>query len=171
MYFGLGRESLGYLEDDYPAFVLANHVLGGHFYSRIMVALRHEGGETYGAFARAEGDVDPGPYIMGSFTRADNAAYAEGKLRDALATFHEDGITEDERSDAVGYLTGRLPFARAAPYQVLSRFLEERRLGLPQGFFDRLPERAAALTLDEISAFIATYYDPDAFVMGRVAPQ
>ena len=170
VYFGLGRESLTYRDPRYPAFVLANHVLGGHFYSRIMVALRHEGGETYGAFAYAETDIDPGPFTIGSFTRTENAPHAEEKLREALRTFHAGGLTEEERVEAVGYLTGNAPFARQAPHQVLLRIMAERRLGLPPGFFDGIPGRAAALALEEINAFVHDYYGQDAFVMGRVAP-
>jgi zinc protease len=170
VYFALGRESVTYDDPRYPAFVLANHVLGGHFYSRIMVALRHEGGETYGAFAAAETDIDPGPFLVGSFTRTENAAHAEEKLRDALRTFHADGLTEEERAEAAGYLTGNAPFSRQTPFQILSRAMTERRLGLEPGFFDGLSARAAALSLDEVNAFVRDYYGIEAFVMGRVAP-
>lgn len=171
VYFALGRESCSYSDPSYPAFVLANHVLGGHFYSRIMVALRHEGGDTYGAFARAETGVAPGPFAIGSFTRTANAPYAEEKLRETLRVFHADGITEQERAEAVSHLTGKAPFERQAPHQVLDRRMKARRLGLPAGFFDDLPRRAATWSLHEINAFIAEYYDPDAFVMGRIAPE
>jgi zinc protease len=170
VYFALLRESVPYSDPDYPAFALANHVLGGHFYSRIMVALRHEGGETYGAFAFARPDVAPAPFLVGSFTRTDNAAHAETELRQVLETFHATGITEEEREETVGYLAGRAPFDRQTPGQILALRLRERRLGLEAGFFDALPDRAAALSLEQINAFIAAYYDPTSFVMARVAP-
>ena len=171
VYFGLGRASVPMDAPDYPAFVVANHVLGGHFRSRISMALRHEEGDTYGAFARSEGDVLPGPFVIGSFTRTDNAAAAETKMREAVRVFHQDGITEQERADAVGYLLGRTPFSRQAPTNVLFRRMSEWRLGLPGGFHDELPRRAAELTLDEINTFVYEYYLPEEFVMGRVAPE
>ncbi len=34
VYFSYGRESLPYTDPDYPAFLVADHLLGGHFYSR-----------------------------------------------------------------------------------------------------------------------------------------
>ena len=49
--------------------------------------------------------------------------------------------------------------------------MNERRQGLASGFHDELPERAAELSLEQINAFIREYYAPDAFVMGRVAPE
>jgi zinc protease len=171
VYFGLGRESLTYDDPDYPAFVLSNHVLGGHFYSRLSVALRHEGGETYGASARSEGGIEPGPFVLGSFTKTDNAAHAEEKMREVLRLFHAEGITEQERQETVSHYLGAEPFSRQTPWQQLHRRLKERRLGLPDGFFDELPTRMAALSLDDINDFIGKYYDPSQFVMGRVAPE
>lgn len=171
VYFGLARGSVPMGDPDYPAFVLANHVLGGHFYSRISVALRHDEGDTYGAFVLSQGGVVPGPFVIGSFTRTDNAAAAETKLREAVRAFHEGGITEQERADAVGYLLGQAPFSRQAPSNVLFRRMGERRLGLPEGFHDALPRRAEELTLEAINAFIREYYVPEELVMNRVAPE
>jgi zinc protease len=171
VYFAFGRESLPYPDADYPAFVVADHVLGGHFYSRLYVALRHEGGETYGAGTQNLGDVVIGAYGLGTFTRTANASATETKLREALRIFREKGITEQEREDAIGYLRGRRAFDRQSPGQTLRRWLRERRLGLEDGFTERLPDRAAALSLDEINAFIARYYDPARFTMVKVAPK
>ncbi len=171
VYFGLGRESLTYDDPDYPAFVLSNHVLGGHFYSRLMVALRHEGGETYGAFASSEGGMETGPYVLGSFTRAANAAHAEEKMRETLKVFHERGITEEERAETVSHFLGAAPFGRQYASQVLLRRLQERRGRLPERFFDELPHRMERLSLGEINDFIAKFFDPDRFVLGSVAPE
>lgn len=170
VYFAYGRDSLPYTDPDYPAFMVADHVLGGHFYSRLYVALRHEGGETYGAGTDNLGDVAVGPYGLATFTRVPNAAATEAKLREVLRVFREKGITEQECADAVGYLKGRRPFSKQAPEQVLARYLEERRLGLPAGFLDELVDRASRLELEEINLFIWDYYDPAQFGMVRVAP-
>ncbi len=168
VYFSLVRESPTLLDDDYPAFVLANHVLGGHFFSRLYVALRHEGGETYGASARSTAGVEPGTLALQTFTRTGNAAATEAKIRKVLAAFHEGGVTEEERATAASYMLGRRPFGRQHPSQVLARRLAERRLGLPLGFYDAVADRAAALTLEEVNVFVKRFYDPAAFRMIRV---
>jgi zinc protease len=171
VYFGLVRESVSWKDPDYPAFVIANHVLGGHFYSRLHVALRHEEGDTYSIFANAEGGVVPGPFLVASFTRADNAPVAQAKMRETLRVFWENGITEQERAETVGYLLGKAPFARQTPWDVLSRRLNEQVQGLAIGFQEELPHRAAALSLDEINHFIRRYYDPAGFTLARVVPE
>lgn len=157
------RTSLPLQEADAPAFAIADHVLGGHFYARLSTALRHEGGETYGAWTRSTRETVETVYAASTFTRTDNAAVAEGKLSQVLRTFHEGGITEEERNAAVGYLRGRVPFTRQEPAQILERALFERRLGVPQGSLDALVERAGALSLEEVNAFIRRFYDPALF--------
>jgi predicted Zn-dependent peptidase len=171
VYFAYARESLTLTDDDYPAFLVADHVLGGHFYSRLYTALRHEGGETYGASTTGKGGVVSGAYALVTFTRAGNAEVAEGKLRRVLHLLHEEGITEEERQAAVSHLLGRRPFSRQEPVQILSRSLWERRHGLPAGFRDTLVDRAAEVSLEEINAFIRRFYDPGEFTMVRVAPR
>jgi len=170
VYFSLVRTSLPMNDPDYPAFTIADHILGGHFYSRLYVALRHEGGETYGAGTSDFEDVVPGPYGLFTFTRTDNAAATEKKLREVLRVFHERGITEQERADALGYLQGQRLFERQTAGQSLSRLLWERRMGLPRGFVDETLARASRLDLEQINAFITRFYDPREFFLVRVEP-
>jgi predicted Zn-dependent peptidase len=168
VYFAYGRESLALTDPDEPASRIADHVLGGHFNSRLMVALRQEGGDTYGAGVFDDGGVDPGTYGLTTFTRTENAEAAEAKLRAVLETLHRDGITEEERALAAGNVVGRRAFARQSPEDLLSVAMTERGLGLPEGFFDRQAERAAALTLDEVNDFVRRFYDPESFTLIRV---
>jgi predicted Zn-dependent peptidase len=154
-----------------PAALVADHVLAGHFYARLWVALRHAGGDTYGVATIDEGNRVPGIYGAATYTRVANAGVIEGKLLDALKIFDEQGITEAERADAVSYLTGHLAFGRQSPEQILSRYLAERRFDLPPGAEDDLVARAARLPLAEINAFIKTYYDPRRFTMIRAVPK
>lgn len=171
VYFAYGRDSLPWSDPSRPAFLIADHVLGGHFYSRLYVALRHEAGDTYGAGTDERGDVVPGAYGAATFTRAANAAAIEAKLRETIAVFREKGITEDERAKAVGYLTGRRAFGRQSPEQILDRALSEARLGLAPGYLDDVVDRASKLSLDEINAFIRDFYDPAQFSMIRAVPK
>jgi zinc protease len=171
VYLGLQRDSLPVTDRDFPALLLANHVLGGHFYSRLYVALRHEGGETYSPFVISPEDPEASAYILFTYTRTANAAATEAKLRLVLARLHDGGISEDERRAAAGYLLGHRLFARTSPGEVLDRYLWERERGLPLGFRDQLAERAAALPLSEINAVIRRFYDPSRFTLLRVVPK
>ncbi len=171
VYIGCARDSLRYADADYPASMVANKVLGGNFYSRLSVALRHEGGETYAALAIDTGGAQRGIASMFTFTRAENAGVAERKLRDVLEAFHRDGITEKERADAAGNILGGLAFRKQAPAQILGERLRELREGLPAGYHEDLARRAASVPLDELNGFIRRFYDPAAYTMITVAPE
>jgi predicted Zn-dependent peptidase len=169
-FFAYTRPSLTYDDPRYPAFLVADHVLGGHFFSRLYSALRHEGGETYGAGTEGQGGPWREGYALVTFTRADNAAATEEKLREVLRRLHAEGITEEERQAAIGYLIGRRAFSRQSPAQILSRALWERRHGLPPGFRDDLVDRASRLSLAEIDTLIRDFYTPSTFTLLTVAP-
>jgi predicted Zn-dependent peptidase len=62
VYLSWGRDSLPWTDPRRPAFLVADHVLGGHFYSRLYVALRHDAGDTYGAGTSDTGDIVVGTY-------------------------------------------------------------------------------------------------------------
>jgi len=171
VYFALGRESLPWTHEDYAAMLVASHVLGGHFYSRLYLSLRHDGGETYGAGARFAGGPEPGPYGLTTFTRVENAERTEEKLRAVLDTFHADGITQEELDAAVGNLMGERAFSQQAPGQVLDDWLWESARGLPAGWRESMAERAGAMDLEAVNAFITDFYDPAKFVMVRVEPE
>jgi len=171
VYLALGRDSLPWTDPRRPAFLVADHVLAGHFYSRLYVALRHDAGDTYGAGSTETGDVVPGSYAATTFTRLDNAKAIEAKLTLTMTTFRERGITEEERAAAISYLRGNQAFDRQSAGQIMGRYLRERRLGLADGDIDRLVERAAEAPLDEINAFIREFYDPAQLTMLRAVPK
>jgi predicted Zn-dependent peptidase len=170
VYFGLGRDAPSWTDPDDAAFQVADHVLGGHFYSRLSVALRHERGDTYGAWTEDTTGAAPGWVVAKTFTRAGNAEATEAHLREVLERLHEQGITEEERAEAAGYLLGRRAFAKQSPEQVLTTWMNERMLGVAEGFFDARAERAASIPLDEVNRFIRRFYDPKAWGLVRVVP-
>ncbi|MCP3979820.1 MAG: insulinase family protein [bacterium] len=171
VYFAIVAESTTSGAPDYAAFRVADHVLGGHFYSRMSVALRHATGDSYGAWSRSRGDAAPGVYMIGSFTRTDNIEPTLVRLWEALRAFHAEGITEDERHAALGFLSGARARVAQSPGQRLARAMGELRQGFEVGHHDRVVERAAALSLAEINAFIDAFYDPGRFTLVRVGPR
>ncbi len=172
VYLAYARDSLTLQDPDKPAEMIADHVLGGHFYSRLYEALRHEEGDTYGTGTEdTGGELAPGAYAAWTFTKTQNAAHTDQKLREVVKVLHDSGITEEERAAAAGYLLGRRAFERQSPGQVLNEFMWEHWRGLPRGFRDQLAEKAAATALQDINAFIRKFYDPAQFTMVKLVPR
>jgi len=159
VYFSYLTGSPAWLDPDFAASRIADHALGGHFNSRLVVALRQEAGDTYYARVVNEGGFDPGVWAIRTYTRSDNADAAEHRIREVLARLHVEGVTEEERALAAGNLVGKRVFQRESPMQLLATAMTERRHGLPYGFLDQQAENAAALPLDEVNAVIRRLYD------------
>ena len=171
VYLAMVRDSIPYDHPDYPAYRVAAHIVGGHPYSRLANALRHDEGDTYDASATAPRSPVPELFQITTFTRTSNAAGAERKMRGVLTTLHRSGITAVELDEAVSYLAGRRLFARQTPVDALGRLMRERRYGLRDGFFDGVADRAAELTVADVNAFIRRFFDPALFTVIRVVSE
>jgi len=167
-YFQMGPTNR---DPHYPAWLLAQHVLGGHFYSRISVALRHEGGDTYSASSYANVDNSPRPAGIVTFTRADNLEATEQKVKDTLATFHAEGITAEELDEAVRYFRGKALMRTQTPEQLLTSTMYNLGNDKPIDWHVQDPAPMEQLTLDEVNAVIREHFDPADFTMVVVVPE
>lgn len=166
-FYRYARPSLSITDPDFPLLMVASEILGGHFYSRLYVALRHEGGDSYTASAQLSYAPETQYYSVTTFTRLENREQIEQRLRRALATFHQAGVTAAEREEALQALAGEQRFARQSPGQLLTRLFWERARGLPDGTVDRLVPLAASRSLAELNRFIRQWFDPTHFTMIR----
>ena len=173
VYLALVRDSMPFKHEDYPAYLVANQILGGTFSSRLYQKLRHESGDTYSATLSSWYTTAsrPGMLILQTYTRAENAQAAERKLKDVLMEVYVDGVTDSEVQQALAYLKGRLVFARETPSQVVNQAAVNKVAGLPPNFREVTLERAAAMGLDEINSFIRSFYDPTKFALVKVIPK
>ena len=166
VYFYYYRDGLSLDDPNYPAYRLANHVLGGHFYSRLYTALRHDDGDTYGVSAGTQiYPKDPGAYVIDTFTRTDNRDTVKEKLMGVLKDYSENGMTEEELQEAKSNLAGRRKRDMQSPMSVLGDLASNQVLGLPLDFDDTIIENALALDLESVNAFIRDFYNPEQFTM------
>ena len=171
VYFAMSREGLTYGDPNMAAFRISQHILGGHFYSRLYVALRHEGGQTYGARADGPLSTSPAPFSLTTFTRAEHRAETEAKLRQTLARFHAEGVTQEELDEAVRNYAGAARLGLQSPGQRLAGAMANRAVGQPLDLRAQITASAEALTLEQINAFIRDFYDPAKFTLITVGPK
>ena len=168
-YIALIRGSLPTLSDDFPAFLLVNIVLGGHFESRLSSALRTQEGDTYSARVIVTGrGTESGMLLLSTFTRTTNESSAVSKMKTVLRELHRGGITEAERESALRFLVGREVFRQETPFQVVRTRAFSTIKGRAPEHRETVLKRACILTLDEINTFVKRYYDPDKFALVRV---
>ncbi|MDG1483341.1 MAG: insulinase family protein [Myxococcota bacterium] len=170
-YFAWFKAGPNWEAEDYAAWRVADHVLGGHNFSRLNVALRHDGGETYGVRTAGRGSENERVYSISTFTRLENTESTEEKLRAALATFHSEGISAEELDGAIGYWLGSRLSDKQSPNQILNETLWALGNDRTIDWKDDLNEAIAALTVEDVNAAITEHFAPESFTMLRVTEE
>ena len=154
------------LEDtdvDYPALVLASHVLGaGGFDSRLLTRLRQNDGLSYGAGANlsASNFEASGSLAFFAIFAPQNRNRVEQGFAEELTRFITDGINADElaaakKSVLVGRRTQRTDDAAVAASWAV--WLESDR---SFAFETDVERKVADLTLDQVNAAIRNWINP-----------
>jgi predicted Zn-dependent peptidase len=104
----MGWRSLPAGHPDRYALAVANQVLGGGLSSRLFQEIREKRGLAYSVWSSPSPASDAGQFTTYAGTAPDQAATVLELLDREVCRLVADGITDDERDIAVGYLTGSL---------------------------------------------------------------
>jgi len=154
------------LEDsdpDYPALLVATHVLGaGGFDSRLIGRLRQKDGLSYGAGANlsaskfeASGKIS----FYASFA-AQNRLRVQQGFAEELARFVSDGINADELANAKKAILIRNNTTRADDAAVAGAWTVWLEANRTYAFEADLETKVTALTLDQVNAAVRKWIDP-----------
>jgi predicted Zn-dependent peptidase len=106
VHLAIGWPALDVYDDDRYALLVANHILGGGMASRLFQSVREERGLAYAVGSSAARYTDSGALVVSAGTapgRLDELCEViDAELERLLA----DGVTDEERDRAVGYLAG-----------------------------------------------------------------
>lgn len=137
---------------EYYDLVVAETILGGHFGSRMNDVIREKMNLSYGIGAGFKFGWKVGAFHVSTSTRnakADELLLAVNKL---LATFADEGPTEQEVEMAKDYLTGSFPLALQNLYSIAGTYFEGRTNGLEPQFLDEYQERVSSVSRVSIRA-------------------
>jgi hypothetical protein len=112
-----------------------------------------------GASARGPPAPLPATVQLTPSPRAEGAAPTEEGVRAALATFHANGATQEELSDAIAAFVGGGRLSAQSPGQRLDAALAARAKGLPLNHRELLAAEVERLNLDQLNAFITVTAD------------
>ncbi|MBK0420868.1 insulinase family protein [Leucobacter sp. CSA2] len=137
------------------AFGVMNSVLGGGMSSRLFQEIREKRGLAYTAYSFGASYSDAGLFGMYAGTAPANASEVVELSRAELRRIAEDGITEEEREDALGQIAGSSALALEDSETRMGR-LARAELGSGELFdLDTSLERFAAVTAADIRAVAA----------------
>jgi predicted Zn-dependent peptidase len=157
-YFMLGNLGIDRRNPDRPYIEVVNTLFGGRFTSFINTALRIKSGLTYGASSRFEQRLNPGPFLISTFTKNATTEKAMDMTLDVLHQFHENGITQEQLDSAKAYIRGQFPPTLETTNQ-LARYLAQLEFyGLPATDLEDFFNKLNAMDLATAKRVIEKYY-------------
>ncbi|MFZ1375575.1 MAG: pitrilysin family protein [Geothrix sp.] len=155
-------------DPDYPAFFMANQILGGGaLKSRLADRLRQKEGFSYGAgsFIRV-GDLDAittwGGYAL---LAPENTDKLEAAFNDEIQKALKDGFTGEELDFARNSWIQGEKTERQEDQAIAGWLARSLYLGRPVLFEAELEAKVKALKLDEVNAALRKHLRPDSFVV------
>lgn len=157
-----GQPGLTTDDPDWEASGVVLRVLsGGGFSSRLMNAVRVRRGLAYGISAGMEPVMRRGLIIGAVATQNARVGETLAVLREEWARMAAEGPTEEERADAIAFLTGSQPLSFTSTRQVAGILLALQRNDRPLDWLAERPRRLAALSRERLAAVAARLLRPD----------
>lgn len=157
---GLRRRS-----PDWISAAVANYVLGGStILGRLGANLREDKGWTYGVRSGFSGGLEPGGWSAETAVAGEVTSDAVREMLAEIRRMCEEPVPDEELRRARDALVLSLPRAFETPGRVASRFSTLEAYGLPHDYWERFPERVAAVTPEEVLRVSRAYLHPDHLV-------
>lgn len=148
-----------------------NTVLGSAgFSSRLMSKIRAEEGLTYGIRSSFAGRRQPGPFVIGTFTRVPEVGRLVSLTLAELERVRVEPPSPDELASAKTLLAGRFGLGLETSSAVVAALVELDVQGLPEDSLDTYRGRIRALGDDEVAAAARDFVRPEEAAIVVVGP-
>lgn len=150
-------------DPDYPAFQLANLVLGGYFSSRLVENLREDKGYTYSAHSMIEFSPSGAALLVETDVTTEVTAAAVLETRYELARLSAVPPTEAELESARNYAVGSLLISLDSQPGLAATLCALSGVGLDAHWLRGHPARLAEVTTEQVAQVAQRYFTPTAF--------
>ncbi len=155
-------------DPDYPALMIASNVLGGgSLSSRLGDRLRQKEGLSYNVGSRIaadssrEGRDDAGVLTIQAIAAPENVTRLDAALREEVARFVRDGITEAELKASVNDLLTQRQQGRASDASVAGLLGRNLYMGRSMAWAADFDAKLKALTVNDVNAAIRKHIKPE----------
>lgn len=159
----LGKRTINKIHEDYPAILLANHILGGYFGSRLMKNIREEKGLTYGIYSSISTLKTDAYMVIGADVNKSNKELAVTEIQKELKELSQNPIPENEFKIAKNHLLGSLQLELASPFSVIEKIKNIQLNKLPDNFYSVLFAKINSIQPEELKK-VATKNYQDGFI-------
>jgi predicted Zn-dependent peptidase len=165
-----GRPTFGHGDPRRFALVLLSNAFGGGMSSRLFQRVREELGLAYAVYSFQSFYADAGLSGVYVGTRPEYADKAEAVVMEELARLASDGITEVELDDVKGQVKGQIVLSLESSSARLHRLAGTELYGEPFRTMDEITRLVDAVSLDDVAALAAEYFQPDRQTLLRLGP-
>lgn len=157
----VGSQSIQRTDPDFEALTVASRILGGVPVGRLFEHLREQKGYTYDARSAFGSSRIRGSWAASTDVRSDVTEPALTDLLAEIAAMREKPVTTKELEDAKRSIVASFALGLESPNSVLSDHIDRYVYKLPPDYWDRLPDRYAAVTVADIQRVAQKYWAPD----------
>jgi zinc protease len=147
---------------DYFAALIGNNILGQFgMMGRIGDVVREQEGLAYYAYSSLAGGIGPGPWYVSAGVNPSNVDKTIKLIRQEIARFISEPVTEEELADSQANFIGRLPLSLESNSGVASALLNLERYDLGLDFMRQYPDIIRGITTEDILETARRYLYPD----------
>jgi len=161
----LGYPGIKRGDPDLFSLYVGNYILGGGgFVSRLTEEVREKRGLVYSVYSYFMPMAELGPFQIGLQTKKDQADDALKLVRETLAKFLKDGVTEDELKAAKANIIGGFPMRIDSNGKILDYLAVIGFYKLPLNYLDEYNSKVASVTTAQIKEAFNRRLKPENFV-------
>jgi zinc protease len=145
---------------------VGNEILGQFgMMGRIGESVREKAGLAYYAQSELGGGLGPTTWQVVAGVNPKNLNKAIALIREELARFTSELVSEEELSEVRSALVGRLPLSLESNAGTASALLNLERYQRGLDYIRQLPSKFAEITREDILRTARTYWQPDTLVI------
>jgi zinc protease len=150
---------------DYPAMMIATHILGDAGSARLWKRIREKEGLSYGVFGWIQpSHFEPNtPLMIEAIFAPENRERLATALAEELARAVRDGFTETEVAEAKSGVLKKRQLARTQDASLAAGLVQQAWLSRTFEFAAKIDAAIAALTVADVNAAFRKYVKPEAF--------
>jgi zinc protease len=153
----VGTQAVARTDPDYDALQVMNRVIGGGPTGRLFIHLREEKGYTYGAGSTLNATMFRGDWYASTSVRTEVTEPALNDLLVEIRQLRDQPVSDQELADAKRSIIASFALSLELPAQLLNYHVTRWRYKLPLDYWDRYPDRVAAVTKTQVQAAARKY--------------
>ncbi len=156
-----GDRGIRRTDPDYYALDVMNQILGGGPHARMFLDLREEHGYTYGVYSSTFSETYPGHWLVATPVRTAVTDGSMTQLVYEMKKINTEPVPQPELEDARRTIVAGFALSLEQPNQVLSYWLSAQYYSLPADYWDKFPDRIAAIDAASVQTAAKKYVDLD----------